>query len=369
MTDNWYEWVVTIFAAGEIPPADEWQRMQAWAEFWSSIVFALISIGVLGLFVLAFLFDRRRKLRQRVSEQFESFRKKTVLLMDQLDALRQRHETLPSNDPDFKLPMTGATLAMYNQVASDLNGLWERWLGVMETWERAQRELKTRRWKLTAKPIEEVQRLLEAGDVDALVRESAVCKERLDRLNQGHELARSSLNAARIELECRRTVMERQSMRGHVEASDEDQITAAETMLTAAEEMIEADPIGARETIERTRRSIAGPGETELPNPIRWDDGRHLPTLVEDLAGDVKRFRDSFASLAQTQATRPVGCGCFLLVMGFVMNFFAPLVPFTVFFVLPWIVMIFGAAWILYRTAQAFFGPSLVSARIRGQGG
>jgi hypothetical protein len=368
MTDNWYDWVRPILAAGEAPSADEWRRMQAWLEFVTSIVLALICIGVLGMFVLAFLFDRRRRLRQTVSEQFESFRKKTVALMDQLDALRQRHETLPSNDPDFKLPMTGATLALYNQVASDLNGLWERWLGVMETWERAQRELKTRRWKLTAKPIEEAQRLLEAGDVDALVRESAVCKERLDRLKQGHELARSSLNAARIELECRRTVMERQTMRGQVEVSDGDQIIAAETMLTAAEEMIEADPIGARETIERTRRSIAGPGETELPDPAKWDDGRHLPTVFEELTGDVNRFRESFASLAQTQATRPVGCGCLILVMGFVMNFFAPLVPFTVFFVLPWVVMIFGAVWILYRTAQAFFRPFVARPRIDGQG-
>jgi hypothetical protein len=363
MTDNWNEWVGAIFAAGESPAADDWQRMQAWLEFWTSIVFALIAIGVLGMFVLAYLFDRRRKLRQTVREQFESFRKKTVSLMDQLDALRQRHKTLPSSDPDFTVPMTGATLVMYNQVDSDLNGLWERWLGVMETWDRAQRELKTRGWKLTAKPIEEVQRLLEAGDVDELVRESAVCKERLDRLNQGHDLARSCLNTARIELESRRAVVERHTMRGQADSSDEDQIAAAETVLAAAEEMIEGDPIGARETIESTRRSLAGPGGPEPPDPTSWDDGRQLPNLFEELAFDVNRFRDAFASLAPTQATRPVGCGCLILLVGFVMNFLAPLTQLAVFLYLAWVVMIFGCCWILYRTAQAFFRPFVTRLR------
>jgi hypothetical protein len=54
----------------------------------------------------------RRQLQDAVEEQFKGFRAKAVGLMDQLDALRQRHKTLPSTDPDFTAPMAGATLTL-----------------------------------------------------------------------------------------------------------------------------------------------------------------------------------------------------------------------------------------------------------------
>ena len=38
------------------------------------------------------------------------------------------------------------------------------------------------------------------GGVDDLLRQSAFCNERLDRLNRGHELARESLEAGKEEL-------------------------------------------------------------------------------------------------------------------------------------------------------------------------
>ena len=34
--------------------------------------------------------------------------------------------------------MTGATLALYEHVNRDLDGLWERWLKLMEIWDQTQ---------------------------------------------------------------------------------------------------------------------------------------------------------------------------------------------------------------------------------------
>jgi hypothetical protein len=78
---------------------------------------------LLGAAALGLLYYRKRQLQGAVEVQFKGFREQAVALMDQLDALRRRHKTLPSTDPDFTAPMSGATLALYNAVEADLNGL------------------------------------------------------------------------------------------------------------------------------------------------------------------------------------------------------------------------------------------------------
>jgi len=156
----------------------------------------MAALGVLGLVVLAILYARKQRLRGAVDEQFKGFREKAVGLMDQLDALRKRHKTLPQTDPDFTRPMAGATLALYEQVNTDLDRLWDRWLKIMEVWDQAQKHLRAGSG-LSTTETEEAKKVLQGGDVDELIRESASCKERLDRLNQGHEEARAELIAAR----------------------------------------------------------------------------------------------------------------------------------------------------------------------------
>ena len=79
------------------------------------VVLVLAGVAALGL-----LYYRKQQLQGAVEGEFKGFREQAVALMDQLDALRHRHRTLPSNDPDFTAPMAGATLALYNAVEADL---------------------------------------------------------------------------------------------------------------------------------------------------------------------------------------------------------------------------------------------------------
>ena len=77
-----------------------------------AVPLALMSLLVLlGAAALGYLYYRKRRLRLAVEERFKVFRGEAVSLMDRLDGLRRRHETLPSTDPDFTEPMAGATLA------------------------------------------------------------------------------------------------------------------------------------------------------------------------------------------------------------------------------------------------------------------
>ncbi len=159
----------------------------------------MLFLGLLGLAAFGLLYYRKRHLQTTVEERFKAFRQQAVSLMDQLDALRKRHKTLPATDPDFTVPMKGATLALYSEVNRDLDGLWERWLSVMEIWDQAQRRIRAGSG-LAIKPTEEARKLLEGGEIDDLVRQSTSCKERLDQLNQAHEQAHEDLGAARAEL-------------------------------------------------------------------------------------------------------------------------------------------------------------------------
>ena len=175
---------------------EEFRRMSPDTQTHTLPMVLMVVLVLVGVAALGLLYYRKRRLQGAVEKEFQGFREKAVALMDQLDALRQRHKTLPSTDPDFTAPMSGATLALYNAVEADLNGLWDRWLKVMELWDRAQKLVRSGSG-LAVRQAEEARKLLDQGDIDDLLRQSASCKERLDRLNRGHEQAHDALEAGR----------------------------------------------------------------------------------------------------------------------------------------------------------------------------
>jgi hypothetical protein len=216
--------------------------------------------------------------------------------MDQLDALRKRHKTLPSTDPDFTVPMEGATLALYGEVNRDLDILWERWLSVMEIWDQAQRRIRAGSG-LALTPTEEARKLLDGGEIDELVRQSTSCKERLDRLNEAHERAHEDLVAARAELAATQSSVSKGT--GVLLPSDPHhrQIEEAENALGMAESLMAADPIGADEWILRARRTLSSLSD-------RPDRGlaprRGFPTshpVIDELVAAFERLRAAAARL------------------------------------------------------------------------
>jgi hypothetical protein len=261
---------------------------------------ALMAVLVLlGVAALAWLYYRKRQLQDAVEAEFKAFREKAVALMDRLDALRQRHKSLPLTDPDFTAPMSGATLALYNAVESDLNVLWERWLKVMELWDHAQKLVRSGSG-LAVRQAEEARRLLDQGNIDDLLRQSAACQQRLDRLNQGHEQARDDLRIAREELARFRDSGGRGRESGFPSDRHDGAIARAEALLAQAEGVLVADPIGAEEMISRTRRSLTELVHRPAPEPERprWTRPSHSP--LDDLAAAAEGFRSAAARLRLT---------------------------------------------------------------------
>jgi hypothetical protein len=306
-----------------------------------AILAVMAVLGVIGAAALGWLYYRKRSLRTDVEERFKLFRERAVSLMDQLDALRKRHQTLPSTDPDFTVPMSGATQALYDQVNRDLDALWERWLKVMEVWDQTQQRVRADSG-LTLRPTEEARALLEGSEIDELVKQSASCKERLDRLNQAHEHAREAVAAAQAQLASVQHEVSKGT--GVLLPSDPQHrpIEAAERALGDAEAMLAADPLGALERIQGARESLLSLSRRpELT--VAWP---HRPpasyTLIDELAAAFERLR---AALARLSFSHIFGLLIKVWVAIWVLGlFFGAILPFLIPIILLAVPVIFVAA-------------------------
>jgi hypothetical protein len=314
---------------------------------------AMVLFSVIGLTAIGLIYYRRLRLQSSVESQFKTFRERAVALMDELDGLRQRHKTLPKTDPDFTVAMTGATLALYDRVNHDLDRLWERWLKVMEIWEQAQ-------WRIRAgsglgvKPTEEAQKLLAGGEIDELVRQSSSCKARLDQLNEGHERAREELKAARLELAAIQSAITKGT--GVLLPSDPNhgEVAAAEEALSSAEHMIQADPIGARELISRTRRALAAlSGRPDGRTPDRGERQTSY-VLIDELAAAGQRLRAAFAKLRLTDLLGLfVRAWVAVWMVGILLSLLTALMPLIIF--AAGFLIILAGGWMFWRAVAPWF--------------
>lgn len=318
----------------------------------SRITIAVI-LAVLGLATLAWVLHRRWQLQLAVREQFRAFREQAVVLMDRLDALRQRHRTMTSTDPDFEVPMAGATRSYYDHVSQELERLWERWLRVMEVWNEAQGRLAAGSG-LTAGPVEEARLLLEGGELETLVRETGACEQRLEWLNQAHERARSELQAARHELAAAQNAVTGGT--GVLLPSDRhhEVLQESEHILADADARIAADPIGSAELILQTRERLAA--LTELPRPSHDWSIRSLadqPVFAE-VAAAAERLRAA-ASRLWSGGLLGGFARAWLAVMGlcFLLLLLLPLAPLALFLVVGLTMM--GFFWLIVRAQFAWF--------------
>jgi hypothetical protein len=316
-----------------------------------SALAVLTVLGLIGLAVLGVLSYRKSQLQGAVDAQFRGFREKAVALMDEIDGLRKRHQALPSTDPDFTAPMTGATLALYNQVEHDLDDLWSRWLGVMDTWNQVERQIRAGSG-LTLGPTEEARKLIERGGIDALLRQSGACRQKLDRLNQGHEQARAALAAGRAEL---KALHEGPELDGHDRAGEIARaVASSERLFEEAERLITVDPIGTQELIVRARRdlvaAIARPrGQPRSP----WEVRPTYPS-IDDLSARFHQFRQVATELFRTSHAGAFVRGWMLFwVLGLMLVFFTPFLPLAI--VLLGVLVILAGFWTLWRIVASWF--------------
>jgi hypothetical protein len=213
------------------------------------LALAVIVAAILGLVWMA-----HRRARGQLDHRIKEIRSRATDVMDHLDALKERLKLLPATDPDFRIPMAGETLALYDRVQGAVGRLWDRWLQVMDTLERAQKVALGITSPFKKKALNDAEAMLEQKgafeEIDAGAQE---CAADMDRLNQAHEAARSALEAVAGSKPKIDAQVESIGKLGLPIAPYQSEATAIGAETDRARELIPADPIGARSLLEALR--------------------------------------------------------------------------------------------------------------------
>jgi len=316
----------------------------------------IVLFGVLGLVALVFLYQRKRQLEVTVEEQFKAFRERAVGLMDQIDRLRQRHKTLPSTDPDFTEPMTGATKALYDQVSADLDAMWDRWLAAMEVWNQAEQRMRSSS-VFGVKPTEEARQLLSGGGLEELLRQSSLCEASLDRLNLAHEVARKSVREARRQLVLVEKAVEGGDLTSGVSELYRREARQAHGELDDAGAILTADPIGAEERIGSVRRTLADLQREPEPRPYQPGESFGFPSrsILDDLSVAAGRLQELASNIRITDiVSMLIKAWVVLWVLGLFLAILPALVPLILMFMS--FVVIASGLRVFQRMGTPWFG-------------
>lgn len=263
-TDYNTGWALLDPLEGEIT-AEQQQLQTAFhtRQFWTRTLPMMIALGAVAAGLLALLILRLLHLRIRkpLDERCRSFRQKVVQLSDDIDALRERHRALPFTDQDYQEPMTGATLEMYNGVQTSLEQLRQRWLELMDVWDKVEHLTKSEHY-FGRKLLKEATAALETvpvSDVEQTL--NAQCVQTLDRLQDAHE------QSGRLE---EALDMAQQRVREQVDQLASLQLATTpyeavrgrvSELRTQAAQIAVADPIGCQRILESATAMIRDLGQ------------------------------------------------------------------------------------------------------------
>jgi hypothetical protein len=257
------EGLAALVGATETWVKDRAEREQDRAEaarVFRTRTLPLTAAAVVGFGGLAAFFLQRARHDRRVAEaraKLAAFKNEVVALSDLLDGQQERHRMLPHSDPDFKTPMQGLTRSTYDTVQAAIRRYRERWLTLMDVWEKAQGQIDSE-WFLGTASADEAIRLLESAEarppLDAVAGE---CRGPLDALEQAHETARSLAERLAGEIEAASARLAAVAGRGRSNASFQPAVAAATRSLTAARHDVESDPVAARGRLEEASAALA----------------------------------------------------------------------------------------------------------------
>jgi len=212
---------------------------------------SLLGIGALG--ALGAFFVQRSRHDRRMAEarrKLATFKEEVVALSDLLDAQQERHRLLPHTDPDFKTPMLGQTRSTYDAVQGAIRRYRERWLGLMDVWEKAQEQVDSE-WFLGTAAADECIRLLDSAEArPPLADVAGECRAPLDVLEQAHEKSRELADALESAVATATDRIGKLSTRGRSGAAFQAAIAAANRSVALGRHDLESDPVETRGRLE-----------------------------------------------------------------------------------------------------------------------
>lgn len=217
----------------------------------------LLGLGTAGLLGGLLVQWSRHGRRVRVArEKLAAFKSEVVSLSDLLDGQQERHRMLPHSDPDFMTPMQGMTRATYDNVQGSIGRYRERWLGLMDVWERAQEKIESE-WFLGTSAADDAVKLLDSAEArPPLADVAAECRAPLDALEQAHERARAATATLDAEITEAAGRLEGVPRRGRSDAVFQATLAEVARGRTRFGEQVEGDPVAARGGLDEARAAL-----------------------------------------------------------------------------------------------------------------
>jgi hypothetical protein len=210
--------------------------------------------GLLGGLLLQWGRHGRRVREAR--EKLAAFKSEVVALSDLLDDEQERHRMLPHTDPDFQTPMEGMTRATYDNVQGAIRRYRERWLSLMDVWEKAQERIESE-WFLGTGAAEDAIRLLDSADArPPLADVAGECRGPLDALEQAHEKARQLVTDVDSTTAATAERLAGVAKRGRSGAPYQAALAEAARNRELAGHDVERDPVAARGRLEEAAAVI-----------------------------------------------------------------------------------------------------------------
>jgi hypothetical protein len=204
----------------------------------AGLMFALFSLG-------------HRRARRRVATRFDQFKEHVIQFRERVEAVKERHKLLPVSGKDFREPMAGATLTLYNQIQNDVSRLWDDWLRRMDLWDRIQILIQAERF-LGVGRLKEADRLLDQlGSFDEVDRACQDCVHHLDQLEQAHQQAETLLRQAAEKPGQFRPQLEAVARLPLPTTPYETELTACAVLTEQARPLLRPDPIGTQDILNQ----------------------------------------------------------------------------------------------------------------------
>ena len=263
--------------------------------------FAVLTLVVVGT-VVGIKLKRRKRYRDSVMVQFQEYRSKTVSLMERLDELRKNHSNLLTLDPSFKQPLAGKTLAVYEGLGTELNSLWDKWLSLMDVWERANKLVKSSR-SYDLKQINEAKSLLDQeGKYDGIEERVELCATQLEDLSQAHATAAQKrldviAQIAGLQKQLEQVTQSELSIKPY-----EGTLSLVDGLVRQAEPLAANDPLESVETLDEALATIDKVSTTVNDVLSLLERSEQLETRLQASSKEVSELRRSGYKLTEREA-------------------------------------------------------------------
>lgn len=216
-------------------------------------------------------------------KELAAYKQQVVSLSDKIDAVKERHRLLPQEDQDFTVPMSGETLAAYNEIAARLEHHRQVWLKLMDVWEQVQALLDSE-WFFGNSRARAARRNLRAAAAPAAF--SAVlgdCEAPLDRIERAHAQAASDFKSYREEDQQLGSQLESVAAAALAIAPYQPEQQAAAALVERAQGQLPADPLATLRCLDEARQKVAAVRQRAAAILVHAGAAREMTRKVADI--------------------------------------------------------------------------------------